>query len=302
MSRSIPFPSFLHLWRPRRWSFVAGVVCLLCFGACERRVAQSTGPETDDPNFRQGQQLARQGRPQEALAEYLKVIARRGDAAPESNLEVGLIYQENIKDPIAAIYYFRRYLELQPNSRQAENVRGLVNNAKREFARTLPAAPLESQTQRIDLVEQIERLQRENDDLKAELTSLRSGGTAPVTRSRFALNEPSPSAPAPSGRSPVVMAPTTIESSPVTLAPEENPTPTLTAPRTDAPVPPTRPGAAQPARSGKRHTIAKGDTLFSLAQRYYGNRSKWRDILAANRDVLANENSPLRIGMELKIP
>lgn len=276
---------------------------LLGLAGCERNEVSFAGPETDDPNFRQAQQLGRQGRPHEALAEYLKVIARRGDAAPESNLEVGLIYQENIKDPIAAIYYFRRYLELQPNSRQAESVRGLVNNAKREFARTLPAAPLESQTQRLDLVERIDRLQRENDDLKAELAALRAGGGAPVTRSRFTLGEPP--APTPDrDRPPVVMAPTMIESSPVTLAPEDNPprAPMMAAPRTEAPTPPTRPAASAAATSGKRHTIVKGDTLFSLAQRYYGNRSKWRDILAANRDVLANENTPLRIGMELKIP
>ena len=59
-------------------------------------------------------------------------------------------------------------------------------------------------------------------------------------------------------------------------------------------------GAPPPA--GRHHTVARGDTLFSLAQKYYGNRSKWRDIFAANRGVLASENSPLKIGMDLKIP
>ena len=55
------------------------------------------------------------------------------------------------------------------------------------------------------------------------------------------------------------------------------------------------------AAAARTHTVIKGDTLFSLAQRYYGNRSRWRDIYAANRDVLPSENA-LRIGMELKIP
>ncbi|MFI5357049.1 MAG: LysM peptidoglycan-binding domain-containing protein [Opitutales bacterium] len=66
---------------------------------------------------------------------------------------------------------------------------------------------------------------------------------------------------------------------------------------------PTKPPTAAKPTSpgGRRHTIVKGDTLFSLAQRYYGNRSKWRDIYDANRDQLSSENS-LRIGMELKIP
>ncbi len=46
-----------------------------------------------------------------------------------------------------------------------------------------------------------------------------------------------------------------------------------------------------------RFALFKG---VALAQRYYGNRSRWRDIYAANRNVLPSE-SALRIGMELKI-
>jgi nucleoid-associated protein YgaU len=96
-----------------------------------------------------------------------------------------------------------------------------------------------------------------------------------------------------------VLATVPADDSPVMLAPEtEPPAPRPALNATNA-VPPTRPGAAQNVR---RHTIVKGDTLFSLAQRYYGNRSKWRDILAANRDVLPSAEAPLRIGMELKIP
>jgi len=40
---------------------------------------------------------------------------------------------------------------------------------------------------------------------------------------------------------------------------------------------------------------------MSISQRYYGTRSKWRDIYAANRDVMKSEND-LKIGMQLKIP
>jgi nucleoid-associated protein YgaU len=56
------------------------------------------------------------------------------------------------------------------------------------------------------------------------------------------------------------------------------------------------------ATGTRHHVVVKGDTLFSLAQRYYGNRSRWRDIYAANRGTLASENSPLKIGVGLKIP
>ena len=59
--------------------------------------------------------------------------------------------------------------------------------------------------------------------------------------------------------------------------------------------------ANSPATPGRRHVVAQGDTLYKIAQRYYGNGSKWPEILEANRDVLKNENA-VRPGMELRIP
>ena len=257
----------------------------------------SLSSEMDDSYYREGQQMERQGRWDEALAAYLKVIDRRGDAAPELNLDVGLIYLNHIKDPVYAIYHFRKYLELEPNSKQAVYVRGLIDAAKREFARALPGQPLESQTEHMGVEEQVERLQRENDDLRAENAALRAGGPAPATHSSsIDLGAiPSPQS--------LAYTPAPADSqSPISLAPVD-PGEGAASVVADAPAEQAQPAPA-PARSAaaRHHTVARGDTLFSLAQRYYGNRSKWRDIYAANRGVLASENSPLKIGMDLKIP
>jgi tetratricopeptide (TPR) repeat protein len=287
------------------------LMALLLATGCERGDSLTLSSETDEPYYRQGQQLSKQGRNQEALNAYLKVIAKRDDTAPESHLEVGLILLRQVKDPIAAIYHFRKYLELQPNSRQAVYVRGLIDTAKREFARTLPATPLESQADQLEKQDQIDRLLRENDQLKAELAALRGGVPAPPVRSRAALDNDS------SGGAPMITIPVTpaetppaADEAPVTYAPvQAAPAASDEAPVIQA-VPfsaPTRPSATRTAAtraaatSGRTHTVAKGDTLFSLAQKYYGNRSKWRDIYGANRDVLPNETA-LKPGMQLKIP
>jgi tetratricopeptide (TPR) repeat protein len=252
--------------------------------------------EMDDSYYRDGQQMERQGRWDEALSAYLKVIDRRGDAAPESNLDAGLIYLNHIKDPIYAIYHFRKYLELEPNSKQAVYVRGLIDAAKREFARALPGQPLESQTEHMGVEEQVERLQRENDDLRAENAALRAGGTVPPTHSSTidlgSIPSPQSLAEAP---------PAADASSPISLAPVDSGDSGAAA-VSDAPAEQPREAAPALATGVRHHAVARGDTLFSLAQRYYGNRSKWRDIYAANRGVLASENSPLKIGMDLKIP
>jgi nucleoid-associated protein YgaU len=81
----------------------------------------------------------------------------------------------------------------------------------------------------------------------------------------------------------------------VPVAPVNPPT-NQTANQTQPAPPPTPPPAA-----GRKHVVSKGDTLMSISLRYYGNRSRWREIFAANRDQLPTESS-LQIGMELRIP
>jgi nucleoid-associated protein YgaU len=149
--------------------------------------------------------------------------------------------------------------------------------------------------------EQVVRLQREVDELKTENAALRAGTSVPASHSTTIDLSSVPAAgdagsaptPAPVAVSPIASAPEGTAAgagSAITDAPEESPA--------QAPARETRP--VGPAV--RRHTVVKGDTLFNLAQRYYGNRSRWRDIFAANRDVLSSENSPLKIGTEIKIP
>ena len=59
----------------------------------------------------------------------------------------------------------------------------------------------------------------------------------------------------------------------------------------------TTPGPSQE----KTHTVAAGDTLTSIAQKYYGDASKWSKVFDANRDTLPTANA-LQLGQKLKIP
>lgn len=68
-----------------------------------------------------------------------------------------------------------------------------------------------------------------------------------------------------------------------------------TAPAQPAPTP-------QPEQpTGRFYTVRSGDTLGSIAKKFYGDGRKWPTIAAANKDILPDPNR-LRVGMKLRIP
>ncbi len=301
---------------------------VLGWSGCGDSERFSYASETDEPNYREGQSLLKAGRRQEALSAFLKVIDKRRDDAPESHLEVGLLYAQHINDPLSAIYHFRKYLALRPNSPQAPLVRQRIDAAIRDFARTLPAQPLDStQLQRVDLVATLDRLKQENEALKQQLADTRaSRGLPPVPATAESTGGvPAAATDALSFSVGAVPAVPTVRTRATTTAPSSPPPPVIstrtTSARTVAPLVPapalsrnsptvtTRTTSIAPARTvtpapapvGRKHTVRAGDTLSKLAQQYYNNRAKWRDIYAANRDVMKSE-SDLRAGMELRIP
>lgn len=287
-------------------SFLTGLL-VLWLGGCADNDRMTYASELDEPNYREGQSLLKGGRRQEALTAFLKVVDRRRDDAPESHLEVGLLYSQHINDPLSAIYHFRKYLAQRPNSPQAPLVRQRIDAAIREFARTIPAQPIENQAQRVDLIATLDRLKQENETLKQQLAEVRAArGNVPVQLD--AVETPKVTAPSPSagGSSPAFSlepVPTVrtrpAQSSPAPRVQTPPPAPAPKAASPSAPVRPTVAPAAPPA--ARTHVVRPGDTLSKLAQQYYSDRAKWRDIYAANRGVMKSEGD-LKVGMALKIP
>lgn len=293
----------------RRWLLLLCGAAALWLAGCSDNDRFSYATETDEPAYREGQSLLKTGRKQEALSSFLKVIEKRGDDAPESHLEVGLLYLQHINDPVSAIYHFKKYLALRPNSPQAPLVRQRIDAALREFARTLPAQPLDSQLQRVDLIAALDKLKVENELLKQQVADLQAGKGVDVAAPGGAAGpgqaDQSPATPAGNKFAFNVETIPTVRTRPVRTA-EPPPAPPATTGKRAATVSPgrTNASAAQTPTTrsaARKHTVQKGDTLSNLAQKYYGNRAKWRDIYAANRGVMKNEGD-LRVGMELTIP
>jgi nucleoid-associated protein YgaU len=60
------------------------------------------------------------------------------------------------------------------------------------------------------------------------------------------------------------------------------------------------PAAAEPAGEQK-HTVREGETLFSLAERYYGSKDRFIDLFQRNRDTIASPDE-LTPGTVLVVP
>ena len=221
--------------------------------------------ETDEKQYQLGQDYKSQGRMENALDAFLRVIDARRDAA-ESHLEAGYIYLRTMKDPVRAIYHFNRYLQFKPQSPQSAQVRQLIETAQKEFARQLPAEPFEGELDRIDLMDLVKTLKLENDDLKRELM----GAIARVDQLENVLGKARRATPVQSVNSSNTLSPIS----------ESSPDPN-SVPRT--------------------YTVQSGDTLSAISKRFYGTSSRYIDIFQANRDRLSSEGA-LRVGQVIRIP
>ncbi len=290
-----------------RWFRLCLGVAALWLAGCTDNDRVKTAAEMDETAYVEGKSLLKSGRRQEALASFLKVIDKRGDDAPESHLEVGIIYAEHINDPLSAIYHFRRYLTLRPNGVLTTQIRQRIDAATREFARTLPAQPLEKQQQRVDLVATLDKLKQENETLKQELADTKAN--RPVAAVNLPPAPPpeivatpaerglafniEPSIPTIRTRTPAAAPSRSAPPAASPVKPTVNKPAQVSAP--SAPPPVNKPAAA------RAHTVRPGDTLSKISQQYYGNRTRVRDIFAANRNVMKSETD-LRPGIVLKLP
>ncbi len=56
------------------------------------------------------------------------------------------------------------------------------------------------------------------------------------------------------------------------------------------------------APKANEHVVVSGETLASIADKSYGNRSNWKRIYEANKAIIGSNPSALKVGMRLTIP
>ena len=266
----------------RRLLPFALVALLFLPAACQR-----TGPVSDadaerEANYQRARKLAEQHDFQGSAEFYRRAITVNPDFAA-AHLELGLLCDDKLGDPITAIYHYNRYLELRPDSENKQLIGDFIERAKLSLAAKSPQPPAADPGELTRLQNEKAALLQENAMLRSRVAELqKAAGTAetPVSApaTPVASSQPPSAIAAASGPPPasgIIMA-----SAPVVLTTESS---TAESPRV------------------RVYVVQKGDTLQSLALRYYGARAGWEKIYQANRSGLPSKDQ-LKVGQQLVIP
>lgn len=198
------------------------------------------------------------------LSEYLllKPLSAKG------HLELAYLYQENLHDPLKAIYHYRRCMEIYPDSSDIEEIKSLIKASEKKIMEKAGIQWTDktvSDTTRMK--NEIRRLRSLNDALKMENEYLKK-----ISGISISLQEGKKSLP--TGRA---------SEGATALQPD-----------------------TKQIRDSRKHPdsyiVEPSDSLSKISRKIYGNARYYGLIFQANKDVLATEETPLMIGQELIIP
>ncbi len=211
----------------------------------------------------------------------------------EAHYRLGLVYEDKLKNQVAALHHFERYLELAPQGQFATDVRGYVERLRLVIVSRLAEGTVVP-------AREATRLKNENLELRQEIAALRDQQSKAKTSAGRA---PSPT---PVPRPP--LASSFPEGTPPPLPPEAAPPaevrralPATAVVPVAAAVPVAAPAAAPAIAAPRSHTVVSGDTLSRISRKCYGNSADWQKIAEANKAILPDPTK-LKLGMVLTIP
>lgn len=260
-----------------RWMSIVLGVCLFSTMGCNRISSTASLDEVHNPHFQKAKRLMEERDFKGAAESYEKALELTPRLAA-AHFELGLLSDEKLGDPIAAVYHYNRYLALRPNTDKRQLVEDFIQRAKLTIASKLPQSPIVDPSD-------LSRLQNEKAAVLQDNAALRNR----VAELEKAAAATQPAAPAlPVAVTPPAAPPIRVANQPDTGAS----TPVI---------PPSPPSSTGEAVKSRLHSVQKGDTLYSLALKYYGTRSAWQKIYDANRTMVASKDI-LKVGQQLVIP
>lgn len=237
--------------------------CLLLALAGLAFLSGCGGAQDRDPNVKRARERRAVGDYAGALEWYQRALDKKPGLA-KVHWDMAQIYDQHLTNELRAIYHYERYLELDPKAERRQLVEQSIGLAKLSYAVSLPDRPSEA-------VQEIARLRREIDSLRALLTEARdelARLTAPPAQATAAGTVSAPA------MSPAVASQAIAES--------------------------LKPAPPQPTRFDT-YIVQPGDTMSRIAKKMYNDANKWELIFQANKASLKRPQD-IKVGQTLMIP
>ncbi|MDL5048662.1 LysM peptidoglycan-binding domain-containing protein [Oscillatoria amoena NRMC-F 0135] len=246
----------------------------LLLAGCDQigRMTSSDAEAENNPHFAKAKERYAMMDYQGAIEAYERALRQNANLA-KAHLEIALIYDDKLKDHISAVYHFRKYLVMRPDSGKKELVEEFMENSMRQL---MAQDSVVLSSEKAEII----RLKAENNSLRSQIASFRGQQESRTAKqATSAKPQPTPAS-----------APTPVPPPPQQTAPQIVSTPAAAV----ATPPPS------PSQTGTTYVVQNGDTLASISRKFYSTSGQWKKILDANPSLGKPEN--LKPGQSLVIP
>jgi tetratricopeptide (TPR) repeat protein len=294
-----------------RQIFPAAVILALALAACDPPA--ETAAISDDRNpWLKKAEIEVQRRNYTGAAEFYEKALQLNPASQRMHWAVAMLYEQHLKDFPSAIYHYQQFVALKPEPARVKMATEFIERAKYSLAAGLAHTPVENASEFQQLQQQNKALQEQVEQLRQALKAAEmrlANLTQPPAMPPAEPTEPgAPARPAAPTRAAAAPQPQAVAPAPfpapvavpvaVPVAPPAPPAPQNTATVTPPAAPVVKP--INPTRT-QRHTVKRGETLASIADKFYGDRNAWMVIYKANKSAIPNKDR-LLIGTVLTIP
>jgi tetratricopeptide (TPR) repeat protein len=248
------------------WKNIPVILALsILLGGCGQNTAKIDLAELRDPLIRKAKARVDQGDREGALECLNQALEKHPDLA-QAHLDAALLYDDYMKDYVRAIYHYRRYVELRPDTEKKDMIEEMIRKARIALAASISE-------QLPGFSEKLNVLQEENTRLKNELREARDNA---------------------SGQPKGFSLPAVAASTGAVLSASAKQGVALDAKGSTA-------GSAPVASAGRVYVVQEHETLSMIAAKMYQKPGRWKVIYDANRQTLATPDK-LRVGQTLIIP
>ena len=166
--------------------FLAAVAALFLLTGCDQLFQNQAKRSLDNAEKKYSE-----GDYQAAVQYYEDALDGTAGTA-EVHYKLALLFDDKLKNPLAAVYHFQRYLDLKPSGPHAKEARSFIQEDQLKLVATLSHGALMSQ-------EDAARLKNDNLLLRKQVAELRALPRAPVVRTTDGQAEADSKKPLPAG-------------------------------------------------------------------------------------------------------